>query len=298
MAPAPLRFPPRQVHDLEIHPTTSSRLYAATEIGVFTSQDAGLTWQRPQDGPADVVVSELFWMGPDLVAATFGRGLYKTAAGNVANTTAVGSPRAIDLAGTEAAAATKSFRDDMESGADGWSAQAPWAITDESAHSPNHAWSDSPGGAYGPNLNVSILTPVIDLTGATSPELTFWHKRQFAADGFDSGHVWATADHGSTYTLLATYTGTDLDWTQATIDLSAYAGVPSLRVAFQVQSDADLTGDGWSVDDVAVNNVPPSPFGKSQPENGSTDLPIPRGLGLIWHESTGANGYEYPATTP
>jgi hypothetical protein len=287
-------LPAAPVHDVEIHPTTSNWLYAATEIGVFTSQDAGVTWQRPQGGPADVVVSELFWMGPDLVAATFGRGLYKAAAGNVVNTNAGSSrPRAIDVASTEAAAATKLFWDDMETGADRWSAQAPWAITAESAHSPNHAWSDSPGGAYGPNLNVSIVTPVIDLTGAASPELSFWHKRQFAADGFDSGHVWATADHGSTYTLLATYTGTDLDWTQATIDLSAYAGLPSLRVAFQIQSDADQTGDGWYVDDVAVANVPPAPFGKSQPANGSTDVPIPQGLGLIWHESTGATGYEY-----
>ena len=285
-------LPAAPVHDLEIHPSTSNRLYAATEIGVFTSQDAGVTWQPPQDGPADVIVSELFWMGRDLVAATFGRGLYKTAVDDNIDTKSVSGSHAIDPAATEAAAAAMLFSDDMESGADGWSAQPPWAITSESAHSPDHAWSDSPGGAYGPNLNVSLLTPVIDLTSATSPELTFWHKRQFAADGFDSGQVWATTDLGSTYTLLATYTGTDLEWSQATIDLSAYAGVPSLRVAFQVQSDADLTGDGWYVDDVAVNNVPPSPFGKSQPANGSTDLPIPQGLGLTWHESTGATSYD------
>ena len=286
-------LPAAPVHDLEIHPSASNRLYAATEIGVFTSQDAGVTWQPPQDGPADVIVSELFWMGRDLVAATFGRGLYKTAVDDVIDTKSVSGSHAIDPAATEAAAAALLFSDDMESGADGWSAQPPWAITSESAHSPNNAWSDSPGGSYGPNLNVSVLTPVIDLTSATSPELTFWHKREFAADGFDSGQVWATTDLGSTYTLLATYTGTDLEWSLATIDLSAYAGVPSLRVAFQVQSDADLTGDGWYVDDVAVNNVPPSPFGKSQPADGSTDLPIPQGLGLTWHESTGATSYGY-----
>ena len=71
-------LPAVPVHDLEIHPSASNWLYAATEIGVFTSQDAGATWQVPQDGPANVIVSELFWMGSDLVAATFGRGLYKT----------------------------------------------------------------------------------------------------------------------------------------------------------------------------------------------------------------------------
>jgi hypothetical protein len=71
-------LPAVPVHDLEIHRSIPGWLYAATEIGVFTSQDAGTTWQVPQDGPANVIVSELFWMGPDLVAATFGRGLFKS----------------------------------------------------------------------------------------------------------------------------------------------------------------------------------------------------------------------------
>ena len=71
-------LPAVPVHDLEIHPSASNWLYAATEIGIFTSQDAGATWRVPQDGPANVIVSELFWMGSDLVAATFGRGLYRT----------------------------------------------------------------------------------------------------------------------------------------------------------------------------------------------------------------------------
>ena len=77
-------LPAVPVHDLEIHPSAWNWLYAATEIGVFTSQDWGTTWQVPQDGPANVIVSELFWMGSDLVAATFGRGLYKTAVSNTA----------------------------------------------------------------------------------------------------------------------------------------------------------------------------------------------------------------------
>jgi hypothetical protein len=71
-------LPAVPLHDLEIHPSNSNWLYAATEIGIFTSEDAGATWQVPQGGPANVIVSELFWMGSDLVAATFGRGLYRT----------------------------------------------------------------------------------------------------------------------------------------------------------------------------------------------------------------------------
>ena len=58
-------------------PGQLERALRSDEIGVFTSEDAGATWQVPQDGPANVIVSELFWMGSDLVAATFGRGLFK-----------------------------------------------------------------------------------------------------------------------------------------------------------------------------------------------------------------------------
>ena len=63
---------------------TTSRSPGQLELAVrghrdrrLHQQDAGVTWQVPQDGPANVIVSELFWMGSDLVAATFGRGLFK-----------------------------------------------------------------------------------------------------------------------------------------------------------------------------------------------------------------------------
>ena len=96
-------LPAVPVHDLELHPATPSWLYAATEIGVFTSQDAGATWQVPQDAPANVIVSELFWMGPDLVAATFGRGLFKTTVDAVEiDSDAVNGAEQSDLAGADA----------------------------------------------------------------------------------------------------------------------------------------------------------------------------------------------------
>ena len=47
-------------------------------MGVFASEDAGVTWGLPQDGPANVSVDDLFWLDGDLVAVTYGRGLYRT----------------------------------------------------------------------------------------------------------------------------------------------------------------------------------------------------------------------------
>lgn len=66
------------VRSLVINSTNSNLLYAGTEVGVFASNDSGATWSPSNDGPANVSVDELFWMGSNLVAATHGRGLFTT----------------------------------------------------------------------------------------------------------------------------------------------------------------------------------------------------------------------------
>lgn len=74
-------LPSVPVRTLAFHSINSNLLYAGTEIGIFTSEDAGANWEPTQDGPANVSVDELFWMGGDLVAATHGRGLYRASGG-------------------------------------------------------------------------------------------------------------------------------------------------------------------------------------------------------------------------
>lgn len=69
-------LPDVPVTDLEIDPAHPDTIYAATEVGVFISLDGGTTWDLPQDGPANVAVDELFWMGSTIVAATHGRGMF------------------------------------------------------------------------------------------------------------------------------------------------------------------------------------------------------------------------------
>ena len=69
-------LPEVPVDDLEIDPASPDTIYAGTEVGVFVSLDGGGHWELPQDGPANVCVDELFWMGSTLVAATHGRGMF------------------------------------------------------------------------------------------------------------------------------------------------------------------------------------------------------------------------------
>ena len=71
-------MPQVPVRDIAVFPGNSAWLYVATEVGLFTSDDGGATWDLTMDGPANVSVDELFWLGNSLYAVTYGRGVFKT----------------------------------------------------------------------------------------------------------------------------------------------------------------------------------------------------------------------------
>ena len=143
------------------------------------------------------------------------------------------------------------FQDNMESGSGSWSAQSPWGLTTSAAYSPTHSWTDSPAGNYSNNANVSLWSPFLNFSGLSSVTLTFQHRYDLES-GYDFGRVWVTTDNGTTFTQIASFTGTNTAWAQTTIDLSAFAGRPSVRIVFQLLSDASITRDGWYIDDVLV----------------------------------------------
>ena len=77
----PTGLPDVPVRTLAIHPHDRNLLYVGTEVGIFTSQDAGATWDIAQGAPANVSTDELFWMAGDLIAATHGRGMFRASGG-------------------------------------------------------------------------------------------------------------------------------------------------------------------------------------------------------------------------
>lgn len=70
-------LPSAPARSLAVHPQSSNWIYLGSEVGIFASEDGGTTWKMPHDGPANVAVRQLIWMNSDLVAATFGRGVYR-----------------------------------------------------------------------------------------------------------------------------------------------------------------------------------------------------------------------------
>jgi len=152
------------------------------------------------------------------------------------------------------------FFDDAESpeSDEKWTADPPWARTTEDASPDGEpgvaggilSWTDSPGGEYGNNIDVSLTSVPFSLAEARGTFLIFDHKYDIES-GYDYGYLGISTD-GATWTNLATYTGSEANWVTESFDLSDYDGEPSVQIRFRLTSDNTVTRDGWYVDDVGM----------------------------------------------
>jgi Immune inhibitor A-like, MAM domain/FlgD Ig-like domain len=187
----------------------------------------------------------------------------------------VESPRAAALAYTGILDCT--FADSLETGATAFQLQSPWARTSTLAADGTWSLTDSPGGNYGDNVDVSasIIVPV---------ELTAWPTLEFdqiciTEATYDFGIVEVSSDFGATWTELARYDMDDYpqwndgtadpgDWVHTVLDLNPWVG-KKVRVRFRLLTDGYVNEDGWYLDNITISNptcrsvtgVPPTPAG-------------------------------------
>jgi carboxypeptidase T len=166
------------------------------------------------------------------------------------------------------------INDNVENGNTGWTATTPWGISNEAAHSPAHAWTDSPGGYYANNINVSLTSPVLDLSGYSGVSLSFWHTYDLEA-GYDYARVEYSTDDGNTWSEAAAYSEEAHNaWTQTSLALPALDGASQARLRFRLTSDFIKNGEGWHIDDIVLSGgnlnclpqlAPSAGFTASQP---------------------------------
>jgi hypothetical protein len=143
------------------------------------------------------------------------------------------------------------FEDHLENGEGHWTADWPWALITAQSHSPTHSWTDSPGGNYDDNRNVSLTTVPINLWEFSWPTLQFQTCYDLETD-YDYGHVEISTDDGVTWTDVASYTGRTGHWSGELVNLGVIFDAETLRVRFRLDTDAGTTKDGWYIDNVAV----------------------------------------------
>ncbi|MEF3694626.1 MAG: carboxypeptidase regulatory-like domain-containing protein, partial [Candidatus Cloacimonadota bacterium] len=140
------------------------------------------------------------------------------------------------------------FEEGFEQGISNWTLTSPWAIAIDGA---NNVLKDSPSGNYGNNINKSAkLTNPVSLVGIQDPTLSFGAKYALES-GYDFVHIEASSN-GSSWTNLASFSGTQSSWQDYSYSLSALIG-SNCYIRFRIQTDQNTTADGISIDDVQIN---------------------------------------------
>ncbi|MCB8942278.1 MAG: PKD domain-containing protein [Ardenticatenaceae bacterium] len=155
------------------------------------------------------------------------------------------------------------FNDDVEAGNAGWTTQGSWAITTESAHSPTHSWTDSPGGNYPNNSNISLTSPIFDLTDYASVTLNYWQICDTEA-GYDYCTVEVSSD-GLNWTGIGTFDGPHSQWEEITLAAATLDNQATAQFRFHFTSDGGVVDDGWHLDDITLRGAGPGCFGSSAP---------------------------------
>lgn len=147
----------------------------------------------------------------------------------------------------------------MESGGGNWKTGGTnnsWAITEEKASSPTHAWSDSPDANYLNNtdswlavnhdIDLSSYTGNVGLGFMAWLDLEGWWDFLYVEISKDSGANWETLD------IL---TGQINDWDVYGWLIPEDYKTANFRFRFRLKSDYIITYDGVYIDDIGIGTV-------------------------------------------
>ncbi len=194
------------------------------------------------------------------LATQLDRGLYRLLVQGQLGMQTSGSAEAWIYAGVFPTSFTESY--DTAAGLYSWAPQSPWGLTSAVAASGPNSATDSPGGDYVDNVDVSLELKLPVRLG-TSAVLQFRHIC-ITEDDFDFGFVQITSDDGQTWSTLpsAVYdmgdhpgwadgVASNGDFVQENIALTGYDN-QVVRIRFRLLTDGGVVEDGWYVDDVSI----------------------------------------------
>jgi hypothetical protein len=128
-----------------------------------------------------------------------------------------------------------------------WNVTGSWGVEAGCA-------SDSPGGPYANGLNSANngLRTAVSLAGTDLPVLRFRDRFTLAAG--DYGYLEVSPDGGG-WTRLYCAQGGQAGWAEHEVSLLQWKGQANLRIRFYLVTDGSGTEEGWSLDDVRIENL-------------------------------------------
>ncbi|MBT8054136.1 MAG: S8 family serine peptidase [Gammaproteobacteria bacterium] len=143
----------------------------------------------------------------------------------------------------------------------------------------------------------SLQPPTFDLSNTTNAVLRF--KSYFVFDTLESINVDVSTDGGSAWTNAWSFQGFNPVPTTQVLDLSAAAaGQPSFSLRFRYDSENEIQGDLWQVDDVEFEvfggstppGDPPAPAGNPNPADGTAGMALD--AQLAWSAGSLADSHD------
>lgn len=147
---------------------------------------------------------------------------------------------------------------------DDWQRGAPQGKAGDpsSAFSGTKIWGNDLGGSgfngeYQSNVNIRLISPLIDCTGKTDVRLRYRRSLTVEEGQYDQARirvagnqVWENPNSGNF---------ADTDWVLHDLDISAYAdNNAAVELRWILRSDGGLEFGGWNIDDVEVYALSPS----------------------------------------
>lgn len=124
------------------------------------------------------------------------------------------------------------------------------------AASGDKVYATNLAGNYDSQMNATLEMPPVDLPqGKSYLQFKQWHNFEESASGraWDYGHVFVSTDRED-WTQVMMVQGASNGWTNAEVDLSAYAG-QRIYIGFNAYSDGSINKEGWYIDDIALVDV-------------------------------------------
>lgn len=149
------------------------------------------------------------------------------------------------------------FFDDMESGGGSWKTYGTnntWAITEEQAFSPTHAWTDSPGGNYLADTSSYLeWDQAFDLSGYAEQVLAFGYSCWFDTEQYYDYIMYEfSGDNGATWTPMSGWWGNYQAWEPYFVIIPEEFKTSTFRFRFHFYSDSIVQYNGVYIDNVGI----------------------------------------------
>ncbi|EJF53788.1 fibronectin type III domain-containing protein [Saprospira grandis DSM 2844] len=149
-----------------------------------------------------------------------------------------------------------------ESGSEAWkySTGAGYGASgtlDHTGNGGNYAWIDG-SSPSGPTQISTLETPLVDISGLTTPTLTYWVFSDNDDNPGDNNTLIIDFFDGTNWNNVDTFRQDSIDWVEFKVDLSIYTITANVQARFTVVEDCptDAFYNDILLDDISFANLP------------------------------------------